>query len=273
MIEFTQAEMLRLTSAWSGDRFDDGRPRVPDDVLVRLAHLTAEHAWHVLDENGYPYQYVGGWQSTQDHALVGRAVTSQYLPIRPDFNDAVEQAGRQRGYAEGSQQNTWVVDSLVVGDVMVADIFGKVSEGTVIGDNLGSAVAAHTQAGAVIDGGVRDLTGLNRLTNANFYYRGADPTPIRDVTLAGMNIPVRIGVTTVLPGDVVFGTHDGLTFIPPHLAEEVVRQGEAIRDRDRFAKQRIEEGRYTSGEIDVPVWPGGIEEDYRTWAQAHATHQ
>ncbi|WP_035812498.1 RraA family protein [Jiangella gansuensis] len=271
MMEMSRAELVRLTSAWTGDRFEDGRPRVPEDTLGRLAALTAEHAWHVLDENGYPYQYVGGWRSTQDRPLVGRAVTSQYLPIRPDLNDAVDAAGRDRGFAAGSQQNTWVVDSLVAGDVMVADIFGKVSEGTVIGDNLGSAVAVRTQAGAVIDGGVRDLTGLSSLTNANFYYRDTDPTPIRNVTLAGVNIPVRIGLTTVLPGDVVFGTRGGVTFIPPHLAEEIVRQGELIRDRDHFAKQRIAEGRYSSGEIDVPAWPEPIEEDFRAWSLARST--
>lgn len=270
MIQFSRDEMLRLTAAWDGDRFDDGRPRVPDATLERLRNLTAEHAWHVLDENGYPYQYVGGWLSTQEHTLVGRAVTSQYLPIRPDYDHAVEQIGRERGFTEGSLQNTWVVDSLVDGDVMVADIFGKVIEGTVVGDNLGAAVAGRTKAGAVIDGGVRDLVGLRRLTSANFYYRAADPTPIRNVTLAGMNIPVRVGLTTVLPGDVVFGTESGVTFIPPHLAEEVARQGETISDRDQFAKQRIAEGRYTAGEIDLPVWADHIEEDYREWAKARA---
>lgn len=268
MMEMSRAEIVRLTSAWTGDRYGDGRPRVPDETLTRLASLTAEHAWHVLDEHGYPYQYVGGWRSTKDRPLVGRAVTSQYLPIRPDLDDAVNAAGRQRGFAEGSQQNTWVVDGLVEGDVMVADIFGKVVEGTVIGDNLGSAIAVRTQAGAVIDGGVRDLTGLCQLTAANFYYRDADPTPIRDVSLAGMNIPVRIGVATVLPGDVVFGTQGGVTFIPPQLAEEVVRHGELTRERDQFAKVRIAEGRYTSGDIDVAVWSDAIEEDYRAWVLA-----
>ena len=111
--------------------------------------------------------------------------------------------------------------ALQLGDVMVVDIFGKVKDGTVVGDNLGTAVRSRTRAGAVIDGGIRDYQGLVRLNDVNFYVRGVDPTAIADVTLAGMNIPIRIGGATVLPGDVVLGTPTGVIFIPPHLAQAV----------------------------------------------------
>jgi len=156
----------------------------------------------------------------------------------------------------------------VTGDVMVVDIFGKVKEGTVVGDNLGTAVATRTRAGAVIDGGIRDLAGLVTLDDVNFYVRGFDPTAIADVTLIGLNTPVRIGGVTVLPGDVVLGTPTGVTFVPPHLVVEVVERSEEIRVRDEFGKLRLAEGRYTSGEIDVPAWRADIEADFAFWRAA-----
>ena len=265
--QLSTAELLRLTSSWTGDRDESGRPHVPNKTLERLKTLTAEHAWHVLDQRGYPYQFVSGWKMTHDgKPLVGRAVTSQYLPHRPDFDAAVEARGRELGQPVGSQQNTWVVDSLQEGDVMVADIFGKVLEGTVIGDNLGASIAARTKAGAVIDGGVRDLHGLRLLDEVNFYYRDTDPTPIKGVVLSGMNIPIRIGGVSVLPGDVVLGTESGITFIPPHLAEEVAEVAEDIQLRDIFGKERIVDGTYTTAEIDVEHWTAPIESDFVAWS-------
>jgi regulator of RNase E activity RraA len=151
---------------------------------------------------------------------------------------------------------------------MVVDIFGKIKDGTVVGDNLGTAVRTRTRAGAVIEGGIRDYQGLVQLDDVNFYVRGVDPTAIADVTLAGINIPIRIGGVTVLPGDIVLGTPTGVIFIPPHLAQEVVETSEAIRVRDEFGKLRLGEGKYTSGEIDVPTWREDIEADFVAWQQA-----
>ncbi|UCR88659.1 RraA family protein [Mycetocola spongiae] len=265
-IENSAPHIIELTSSWTGERGADGRPRVADDILQKLAFVSTEHAWHVLDAAGYPYQFCGGWQATRPGStLVGRAVTSHYLPHRPDLREATERAGERLGYPAGTQPNAWVVDILTPGDVMVADIFGKVSEGTVIGDNLGTAIASRTGAGAVIDGGVRDLRGLRGLDNANFFYRAADPTPIRDVVLASVNGPVSIGGVSVLPGDIVLGTETGVTFIPAHLAAEVVAAAEEIGNRDRFSQSRIAAGIYTSAAVDIPVWPAPVEEDYRSW--------
>jgi regulator of RNase E activity RraA len=148
---------------------------------------------------------------------------------------------------------------------MVVDIFGKVKEGTVIGDNLGTAVQARTRAGAVIDGGIRDLQGLIALDDVNFYVRGADPTAIADVTLIGLNTPIRIGGVTVLPGDVVLGTPTGVIFVPPHLVHDVVARSEDIRVRDEFGKARLAQGIYTSGDVDVPAWRDDIEADFQAW--------
>ena len=268
-IQPTPEELEALTPLNPFGRFPDGRPRVPDEVLDRLLHATTEQAWNVLRLQGYPLQFEGGWRQTHPgRVTVGRAVTAQFLPYRADFHAVVQQTGEAEGRSPRGGQNSWVIEGLGRRDVMVVDIFGKVKDGTVVGDNLGTAVKVRTGAGAVIDGGIRDYQGLVELDDVNFYFRGMDPSAIADVTLAGINIPVRICLATVLPGDVVLGTPTGVIAIPPHLAAEVAEQAEDTIVRDRFGKLRLAEGKYTSGDIDVSLWSPEIEADFVAWSQA-----
>jgi 4-hydroxy-4-methyl-2-oxoglutarate aldolase len=268
-IQPTPQELEALTPLNPYGRFPDGRPHVPDEILDRLLDATTEQAWKTLDDRGYRFQFEGGWRETHPgRVTVGRAVTAQFLPFRPDFHAVVQQTGVSEGRSDSGGQNSWVIESLQRRDVMVVDIFGKVADGTVIGDNLGTAVKVRTGTGAVIDGGIRDYQGLTLLEDVNFYFRGMDPTAIADVTLAGINIPVRLGRATVLPGDVILGTPTGVIAIPPHLAEDVAEQAQDTMLRDRFGKLRLAEGRYTSGEIDVAVWRPDIEGDFAGWRQS-----
>lgn len=265
----TREQVVNLTPQWDGPRSDDGRPLPDKSDLHALAGATAEHAWSVLDKAGYRAQYVSGWtQSSAGRAFVGRALTCQFMPFRADFNEAVVREGRAIGQTVADRQNTWVIEALGPGDCLVADIFGKVVNGTVVGDNLGTAVASRTGVGAVIDGGVRDLSGLREL-DANFYFRDTDPSPIRDVVLSSMNGPIMIGGTTVLPGDVVLGTELGVTFIPPQLVAEVAAVSLRTAHRDLFGKQRLAERVYTTTEIDTPTWAPHIEADYEEWTKAN----
>lgn len=266
------ADVIALTAGWEGERTEDGRPHVPDEVLERIRSATSEDAWATTHRHGYDRQFASGWQQTHPGTvLVGRAVTAQFLPHRPDHDAAVVAAGDQNGLQDGDRQNSWVIDVLADGDVMVVDIFGKIVEGTVIGDNLGTAIAARTHAGAVIDGGVRDLGGLSRLDDVNFFFREADPTPIREVTLAGINIPVRIGGATVLPGDIVLGTTTGVYFVPPQFAVELADSATETAARDTFGKIRLREGRYSSAGIDTSPWDAEIEDDFRQWRELEAS--
>ena len=260
--------VAELTRLYEGDRLIDGRPHVPDDVLERMKHVTSEQAWRVLQEHNYHFTFEGNWFETHpDRILVGRAVTAQMLPYRPDMHDLVQETGVADGRIGG--QNSWVIDVLEINDVMVVDMFGKVYEGTFVGDNLSTAVKRRTRAGAVIDGGARDYQGIRKLTDVAFFIRGVDPTPIRHTTLSGINIPIRIGGATVLPGDIVLGTPTGVTFIPAHLALAVVESAEDEQRRDDWGKSMLAEGRYTPGEIDVPVWREDIEAEYQLWLASH----
>jgi regulator of RNase E activity RraA len=253
-----------LTAEWKGERFPDGRPKVPDSILARMKNVSMEEAWEVLQTHGYKNQFEGGWQMVHlDVPIVGRAVTAHYMPARPELAARITERGHKEGRI--GPMNSWPIDTLQKGDVYVADGFGKIADGTLIGDNLGNSIFARSGNGVIFDGSVRDLEGLAEIKGFNAFVRGFDPTLIRDLMLMGLNTPIRIGKVTVLPGDVVLAKREGVMFIPAHLAEEVVRESERIALRDQFSHQRLREGKYTPGQIDVNKWSREIEEDFRNW--------
>ncbi len=269
MIFNSPERVAALTPDNPWERLPDGRPWVPDDIVERMRLVTNDEAWGVLERgHDYHFQFEGDWYDLHpDRVMVGRAVTARYVPIRPDLNAVVEADGAANGWSGG--QNTWIIDQLRPGDVLVVDLFGKVEDGTFIGDNLGTAIHARAGTGLVVDGGIRDLARVYELPDFNVYCRGVHPSAIWDVTLVEVNGPIRIGNATVMPGDVVLGTREGVTFIPPSLAEEVVTRSEDVRQRDVFGKLRIAEGTYTSGQIDVSTWADDIEADFQQWAKAN----
>ncbi len=261
-------DVIALTPENPFDRYADGRPRIPDDLIERLKLVTTEEAWGTMRKHGYNDQFEGNWMQTHpDQVLVGRALPCLMVPARPDLQAVVEAQGKAEGRIGG--QNSWVIDELQMGDVLVVDLFGKIKYGTFVGDNLSTSVRTRTRAGAVIHGGIRDFQGIRELTDVNFFHRGMDPTAIKDVTLAAVNTPVRIGDATVMPGDAVLGTATGIIFIPPHLIQEVVERSEDIRVRDEFGKLCLANGKYTPGEIDR-TWSEAIEADFQTWLQARS---
>jgi regulator of RNase E activity RraA len=269
---FTREQVVRYTSAWTGERFPDGRPKVPDDILERMREVTLEEAWATLRSAGFNHQYEDGWLSIfPDKILVGRALTSQWVPGRPDVQTILEKQGvaDQRKGA----MNAWPVDILQKGDVYVSDHFGLKQDGPSIGDNVGNAIYARTGNGIVYDGAVRDINGLKELPNFVSFVRSYDPshhfgamaTGARlNSTMIGINGPIRIGKASVMPGDVVLGRDGGVLFIPPQLAQKVVRLSENTRLRDMFGHMRLREGKYTAGQIDA-AWTAPIEADFFNW--------
>jgi regulator of RNase E activity RraA len=270
--QIPREELLRLTPDWDGERFEDGRPRVAEDILERMKLVTLEEAWAVLRGQGFDYQYEGNWQTIDPAAvLVGRAVTATFVPGRPDIHRQLDEQGKKDG--RSGSQNSWPVDMLVPGDVYVADQFGAHVDGPTIGDNVGSAIYANSGTGFVYDGAVRDLNGLREIAGLNAFFRSYHPShhnpPGRlNTTLVGINRPTRIGQATVMPGDVVLGRDGGVIFIPPQLAQRVVETSEIVRLRDAFGQQRLREGVYTSGQIDTR-WSDEIERDFSRWLEAN----
>ena len=251
------------TAEWTGERLPDGRPKVSDDLLKRLKNISIEEAWGVLRGEGYQNQFDSGWDMLHpDKPFVGRALTAQYIPLRPDVNKRL----LDKGHAEGriGASNSWPIDMLQDGDVYVADCFGKIIDGTLIGDNLGNSIFANSKTGVVFDGGARDLEGLEAIDGFNAFVRGFDPSFLMETMLIGINIPIRIGRATVFPGDVVLAKKEGIVFIPPHLLEKVVINAEFIGLKDKFGHQRLREGTYTPGQIDGR-WSDEIKTDFLKW--------
>lgn len=267
---FTKEGLIRYTPDWKGPRFDDGRPRVPDGILKRMKSVTLEEAWALLRDNGFTNEYEDGWLSIHPgKVLVGRALTAQWLPGRPDIHAVITEQGKKDGRIGG--QNAWPVDMLQPDDVYVCDHFGLKQDGPSIGDNVGNAIYARSHNGIVYDGAVRDINGLNELDDFVSFVRFYDPShhfstlgPRLNSTMIGINIPIRIGKATVMPGNVVLGRDGGVLFIPPQLAEKVVQYSEITRLRDIFGHQRLREQIYTAGQIDTK-WTDPIEKDFTGW--------
>ncbi len=260
---YSKDALLAYTPLWKGDRFADGRPKVSDALLVRMKKVSMEEAWGVLQKKGYINQFEGGWQKTHENpVLVGRAVTGVFMPARPDVNDAILEKGRRDGRV--GAENSWVIDTLVKGDVLVIDLFGKVKDGTFAGDNLSNSIKSKSGTGFIVDGGCRDIDGILEIPDCPVFVRGWDPSFLKDTMLMGINVPVRIGQVTVMPGDVILGGREGVLFVPAHLAEEVVETSEIISLRDEFGHQRLREGKFTPGQIDGK-WSAEIEKDFEDW--------
>ncbi len=265
---FSKQQRIDFTSEWKGDRFEDGRPKVPDETIDRLRNVSAEDAWGVLRRHNFRNQFESGWKIVNpgEKRLVGRVVTAVFMPLRPDVNTVINRHAKQEGrVARG--QNSWVIDTLKKGDVLVVDLFGKVKDGTFAGDNLATSIYTKSGTGLVVDGGVRDVSGIREIKGFRAYVRGTDPSAIAQVMLMGINVPVRIGQTTVMPGDIVVSDPEGLTFIPPQLAEEVADSAELTHARDEWGHQMLREGKYTPGQIDGG-WTNDMIAEFNQWAEA-----
>ena len=265
MLFNTREEIIAMTPEWTGERFEDGRPRVADKYLDALYGMTLEELWKPIFVKGYESQFIAmkslhpefKEDGTVNRKLVGRAVTAMYAPVRPDYKEAMNAMARAKGLS--GTPNQWVIDSLTDRDVIVIDMFDKVYKGTFLGGNLTTAIHQNTgNGGAVIWGGIRDIEQMHRVPDVQVYYRGIDPTPIRDFVMTGMNCPVRLGdgrdAAICLPGDVVYGCSGGVLFIPPQLVVDVVDDGAKTQVKDLFGFEMISQNRFTTAQIDKNTW-------------------
>lgn len=259
----SKEELIYLTSDWKGERFADGRPKVSDELIERAKKVGIEEAWTILNNEGYHCQFDGGWKMIHDDVpIVGRALTAAYMPSRPDLEKKIIDRGRKEG--RKGNTNAWAIDMLSKGDVYVADGFGKIAEGTMIGDNLGNSIFAKSGNGVIFNASSRDLDGLRAIKGFNAFVRDWDPSYLKDVVLTGLNTPIRIGRAIVLPGDLVLAKSEGVIFIPAHLAEKVILTAEFISLRDTFGIEMLKAGKYSTGEIDNQ-WTDKIKEDFLKW--------
>lgn len=263
----TADQIKDLTREWKGERSPDGRPKVDDRLLERLKNISLEEAWGILRNEGYHNQFEGDWMVIHpDQVMVGRAVTAQYMPLRPEWDKVIRDEGKEEGRIGNT--NSWPIDVLKPGDLYIADSYGKIVDGTLIGDNLGNSIYAKSKNGVIFYGSVRDIEGLEKIEGFNGWIKGYDPSFIQQMMMTGINVPIRIGRITVLPGDALLAKKGGIVAIPPHLLEKVVINAEFIALRDAFGHQRLREGKYTPGEIDRQ-WTDDIKKDFLAWLDAN----
>lgn len=266
-VTLTKDQIIALTPEWKGERLPDGRPKVSDELLERLRGISLEEAWGIMRNKGYNNQFEGDWTMLRDdQVLTGRALTVQYLPLRPDYDKMI----RDKGKAEKriGNVNSWPIDMLTSGDVYVADSYGKIVDGTLIGDNLGNSIYAKSGNGVIFYGSSRDAEGLSKIEGFTAWVKGFDPSFIQEMMLGGINVPIRIGRATVLPGDAVLAKKHGIAFIPAHLVADLVINAEFIALRDQFGHQRLREGKYTPGQIDQQ-WTDNIKKDFLGWIESN----
>lgn len=265
MMQFNcREDIIAMTPLWKGERFPDGRPRVPDRYLEALREMTLEELWKPIFVKGYENQFISmkslypefDAKGDLNQKLIGRAVTAVYAPTRPDYFQVMMDTAAAQGWS--GTPNQWVIESLTDGDVIVIDMYDKIYKGTFLGGNLTTAIKNKTKnGGAVIWGGIRDIEQMQKV-GVQVYYRGVDPTPIREFVMTGFNTPARLGdgreAAICLPGDIVYGCSGGVLFIPPHLVAEVVDGAAKTQVKDIFGFDMITENKFTPAQIDKNTW-------------------
>lgn len=247
--KFTPEQMQHFTPQNPFERFEDGRPKVPDALLDTLKAMEIDviEAMDFLKQKGYPNQYDGNWQVLlPNQRMVGRAFTIQFMPTRADLNDVIQQDAKAKGYERWSHQSA--IDLLQKRDIPVVDLYGKVESGTFVGEKLAYYIYKTTGTGIVIDGG---LFFVDKMAKSGMpaYYRGTDTESLRGAMVTGINVPVQIGKATAMPGDIVLGDSRGVLFVPPSVAEELVAAIKTKRIRDAWTIQQFDKGKYKSSDI------------------------
>jgi regulator of RNase E activity RraA len=265
---WTKEQMVEYTKAWTGERFPDGRPKVPDEWLERAKDMSQEEitipgGGRGGGGGGYS-QYEGDWQVLHpDIKMTGRAVTMQFMPARADLDQVVMAKAKERGIQ--NLNNQYGIDMVQPGDVLVVDLFGKKEGGTIVGDNLFYYLMKATKSGGlVVDGGFRDLDGIAGMLMP-CYYRSVHPTAIGGVTLSGVNVPIRIGHVTVMPGDLVVGDREGVSFIPAQNAEAILDRADETHIHDEWTRKKFDEGKYKSSDIYSSPRDPALKQEYQDY--------
>ena len=263
----SKEELVFLTSEWKGERFPDGRPKVPDAFLERALHINIDDAWTVLKNYGYVNQFEGGWKMVKDEVpVIGRAVTAMFMPSRPDVEKNIKDRGIQNG--RKGNTNSWPIETLVKGDVYVADGFGKIGGGTLMGSTLATSIYSKSGNGVVFNGASRDLGEIEDIKGFNAFVRDFHPSFLEEMVLMGLNTAIRIGNAIVLPGDLVIARREGVLFVPAHMVEEVIGTSEFVIRKDQFGFEMVKSGRYSTGQIDSQ-WTDEIKNEFIKWLEKH----
>jgi 4-hydroxy-4-methyl-2-oxoglutarate aldolase len=126
-----------------------------------------------------------------------------------------------------------LIDEAPAGSVIVISIEGGVSEVAVWGGLMTAGAVANGHVGAVLDGGVRDLTEIRRDYDFPVYARAVSPgTTLGRYRTVASQVPVCVGGVMVHPGDIVVGDVDGVVIVPHAQADAVLKMAKEIDERE-----------------------------------------
>ena len=260
----SKEQLIEYTAQNPFDRFADGRPKVPESFIERARGWSSEEIFAILPGKGFRNQYEDGFRILHPETkLVGRAFTVQFMPLRPDLDSVITAKAKAAGLDR--LNNQVAIDMLQPGDVLVVDLFGQGDGGTIVGDNLFYYIMKSAKgAGLVVDGAIRDLDGISGMTMPA-YFRQAHPSYLTNVVISGINIPVRIGKATVMPGDLVVGDSEGVYFVPPALVQAVADNADIIHIHDEWTRMKFDEGKYKSSDIYSSPKDPALKKEYEEY--------
>ena len=196
-------ELIFLTSEWKGERFADGRPKIPDELLVRAKNINIDDAWTVIKNEGYTNQFEGNFKTVQHNvAVIGRAVTAMFMPSRPDIEKNIKGTGhcqtrQKRQHQCLAHRNTYKRRCIC------CRRFWQNCRRNINGFNFANSIFSKSGNGVVFNGSARDLQEMQNIKGFNAFVRDFHPSFFEEMVLMGLNTPVRIGGVMVLPGDLV----------------------------------------------------------------------
>ncbi len=160
----------------------------------------------------------------EDAKVIGRAATAQFAPPRAD-TPKLSMYGIARATSPGS--------------VLVVDADGI--PGHVVGDNVAECARRAGIVGIVVNGGVRDVTGLREAGLPIYSSAGLTVRQPANMVLSAHDIPVSIGGVLIRPGDVIFADEDGVVAIPAAALDTVIENMKTIFEVEEGMGKAIRE--------------------------------
>ncbi len=216
-------------------------------IAARLRAIPTTLAADILKDQAIAERSVSGFPVSAGPAsrFAEPVRVIAFLPGRPELRRA------------GPPLNFTLIDAAAPGEVLVLCAGGS-DNGAVMGDMLATRALQRGASGAVVDGAVRDLDGLDEvglpvLARA-LSTRGAHTTLIPHECLH----PVRFGAVTVMPGDWVLADRDGVIFLTPELIGLLFGGHDAALCREAFSKRLLEAGLALSEVFPLPATLSGM---------------
>ncbi len=201
-----------------------------ESICRRYRQLYVGAISDILDKNGYRNQALPFYirPFTKEKSIAGAAFTGQGYPCADAGNNDTE-------------IRLAMLESIEPGTISVWACGGS-TDCAHWGEMMSMAASQRGCTGAVIDGGVRDLDFVDRMSYPVFAKFQSPASSVGRWAIREWQIPVRVGNTIVHPGDFIFGDTDGVVVIPRPLTLEVLQAAEDVFRREGGMREELRRG-------------------------------